>query len=127
MLGHSLDLQSWLHDAPEDLDVYIAQRAFSDAVALASRARQYFNGTILADIVSKLKLSPTIDEGTTTRGIRQLKERIDACIDSLIDVLATELERPALQKQALRSIVLHLLTLNEPERVSLRRLESAEC
>lgn len=91
------DEQDWLFDAPEDLDVFIAQRAFEPAVDLVERARD------------ELKAHPP----SQARG--ELEAALDRRVQQLTVTLCTELGRPALRRLAIRSIVRLLLRLGERE------------
>lgn len=90
-------LKEWLLDAPEDLDVFVAQRAFASAVELS--------------VKSKAALA-SIPESTVKT---ELASSIANRIQSLVCTLSVELERPALRRQAIRSTVQLLLELGEEE------------
>ena len=68
---------SWLKDAPENLDVYVAQREFDQAVELIEKAKQHLKNS--ADALA----------------LRDIRVRINHRANLLSEVLQRELESPS--------------------------------
>lgn len=95
---------SWLTDAPEDIEVFIAQRAFESAVDLVEQAQAELQGS-----ANRLDALPS---------------RMEACARRLADALCAEMQRPALRRHAIRATVQLLLRLDENEKACRAYLET---
>lgn len=88
----------WLHDVPEGLDVYIAQRDFENSVRLATQAQ-----TALAS-------------AHFSSSNASLKSNIEEKVGILTDTLCSELQRQGIRLNAIRATVKYLLQLGETDR-----------
>eukprot|EP00047_Mylnosiga_fluctuans_P015581 m.47737 g.47737 ORF g.47737 m.47737 type:complete len:631 (-) comp5996_c0_seq2:202-2094(-) len=98
------DHHTWLHDAPEDIEVFIAQRAYESAVELVERAQDALH--------------------ESTNRLDALPQHIDACARKLAAALCKEMSRPALRRHGIRAAVQLLLRLDEHEKACRSYLET---
>jgi hypothetical protein len=94
--------EPWLMDCPDDLDVFIAQRAFDKAVALVDKAQE---------ALGEFPISPDHEA---------LKADVEQRVERLTEALCHELERPALRRNTIRSTVFMLLRLGKAQQVGAR-------
>eukprot|EP00051_Salpingoeca_urceolata_P017488 m.238390 g.238390 ORF g.238390 m.238390 type:complete len:625 (-) comp18967_c1_seq1:63-1937(-) len=98
--------EDWWVCVPEDLDVFIAQRAFENAVDLVERTQSRLD---------ELEGKTSHDELVVALNSRKRR---------LTKTLSQELERPAWRRNALRSLVLLMLRLGESEQASKKYLQN---
>ena len=108
--GSEQQPERWLTDAPGELEVFIAQRAFKDAVELASEAKR--------------ELEELEKEGKSHSP--ELKASIEERVAVLVTTLCVELDRPTLRRQAIQLNVQLLLQLGESERARRKFLSNRE-
>eukprot|EP00050_Salpingoeca_kvevrii_P010973 m.11828 g.11828 ORF g.11828 m.11828 type:complete len:658 (+) comp3180_c0_seq2:108-2081(+) len=97
---------AWIFDAPEDLDVMIAQRAFEQAANLA------------------VKVQDALSSSSLSKRKREALQHVQDRAAQLVSVLCTELERPALRRQGIRNTVQLLLKLDAPDKAVRKYLEN---
>lgn len=77
LLDEVAELPEWLTDVPEDLDVFIAQRNFDEAVALINKVNDYFQSYL---------------KSCDNQMQKDLKLRINNKMQDLIDAISNELQ-----------------------------------
>jgi hypothetical protein len=90
---------TWLKDAPEDIEMFVVQRSFAQAVELG------------------LKATKALAELPVTSVTIPLVESMKARMLGLSATLTMEVQRPALRRNALRAITTLLLKLGNEDTV----------